>query len=249
MPKPPMHSSHHSEEEPGGIPEQLSAAAEKRLSANEDGSLDVMSSIGGWRGLAEAALPSAAFLVTYLITDELTPALVLALGMGAVFAVLRLVQRGSLLQSVTGLIGVVICAAFAYFSGDARGYYQPGFYLNAAYITGFVVSIAVKWPFMGILFGLIRGEGFEWRSNTRRRRQYALATWIVIAVLASRLVVQLPLYLADNVAALGVTRIVMGVPLYALGLWLGWMITRDMNGPASVEHGGISDKDQAENSR
>lgn len=210
--------------------QQLSGAAAKRVAARDDGTLDLMASIGGWRGLAEAALPSAAFLIAYLITDDLVPAILLSLGMGGVFTILRLLQRGSLIQTFSGLIGVGICAAFAYFSGDARGYYEPGFVINVVYLIGFTISILVKWPIMGILFGLIRQEGFDWRHDRHRRRRYALATWIVAAVLGGRLIVQFPLYLADNVAALGVTRIVMGVPLYALALWLGWMITR----PASA---------------
>ena len=210
----------------GHFGEQLSGAAANRVRAREDGSLDVMASIGGWRGLAEASLPAAGFLIAYLLTDELVPAILIAVGLGAVFTVVRLLQRGSLIQSFSGLVGVGICAAFAYFSGDARGYYEPGFVINIAYLIGFGVSVLVKWPFMGILFGLIRAEGFDWRHDTDRRRRYALATWIIAAVLAARLLVQFPLYLADNVAALGVTRLVMGVPLYALALWLGWMLTR-----------------------
>lgn len=217
-----------------GVGRRFSGAAAQQVSAREDGSLDLMASIGGWRGLAEATLPAAAFLLAYLISDDLTPAVLLALGVGGVFTLLRLFQRGSLLQSFSGLAGVGICAAFAYFSGDARGYYEPGFVINVVYLLGFIISIAVKWPVMGILFGLIRQEGFDWRQDRLRRRRYALATWIVAAVLGSRLLVQFPLYLADNVAALGVTRIVMGVPLYALALWLGWMITRPATQPAAA---------------
>ena len=206
--------------------QQMSGAAANRVRAREDGSLDVMASIGGWRGLAEASLPAAGFLIAFLLTEDLVPAILLAVGLGAVFTLIRLLQRGSLIQSFSGLVGVAVCAAFAYFSGDARGYYEPGFVINIAYLIGFCISVLVKWPFMGILFGLIRGEGFDWRHDAVRRRRYALATWLIAAVLAARLLVQFPLYLADNIAALGVTRLVMGVPLYALALWLGWMLTR-----------------------
>jgi hypothetical protein len=59
-----------------------------------------------------------------------------------------------------------------------------------------------------------------------------LATWIVIAVLALRLAVQVPLYFMgpDALVALGTARLVMGVPLYALGLWLAWMVSRPVGG-------------------
>ena len=43
---------------------------------------------------------------------------------------------------------------------------------------------------------------------------------------ALRLVVQLPLYLAGAVVALGVARTAMGLPLFALGVWLTWRLVR-----------------------
>lgn len=207
--------------------QQLSGSAARRISTRDDGSLDVMRSVGGWRGIIEAALPATSFLTAYLIVDDLAVAIILSIAVGVVFAVVRIVQRGSLVQSLSGLVGVLICAAFAHFSGEARGYYVPGFFINIGYIVALTVSVLVKWPLMGVIFGVIRGEGLEWRQDRLRRRRYAVATWIITAVLASRLMVQLPLYFADHETALGVTRVVMGVPLYAFALWLGWMITRE----------------------
>lgn len=212
---------------PDDISRQLSSAAAQRVSTKDDGSLDVLGSVGGVRGIVEAALPATVFLTAYLIFDELLVAIGVAVAVGVVFTVLRLFQHGSLVQSFSGLIGVLICAGFAHFSGEARNYYVPGFFINIGYIAALSVSVAVRWPVMGILFGLIRGESFDWRQDSLKRRRYALATWIITAVLASRLIVQVPLYFAENETALGVTRVVMGVPLYAFALWWGWMITRD----------------------
>jgi hypothetical protein len=41
-------------------------------------------------------------------------------------------------------------------------------------------------------------------------------------------VVQVPLYLMgpDGLAALATTRLIMGAPLYILGVWLAWLVTR-----------------------
>ena len=39
-----------------------------------------------------------------------------------------------------------------------------------------------------------------------------------------RLAVQVPLYFANNVEVLGATRLIMGLPLYALGVWLAWRV-------------------------
>jgi hypothetical protein len=41
-----------------------------------------------------------------------------------------------------------------------------------------------------------------------------------------RLLVQLPLYAADAVTALGAARLAMGVPLFGLTVWLSWLVLR-----------------------
>ena len=61
------------------------------------------------------------------------------------------------------------------------------------------------------------------RDRAARRGTVTLA-----AMFALRLVVEVPLYLAGDraVAALGVARIVLGLPLFALTLWLVWLMVR-----------------------
>ena len=58
------------------------------------------------------------------------------------------------------------------------------------------------------------------------RQAYTAATWLWIGMFAARLLVQVPLYLAGEVALLGVARLVMGVPLWGLVLWLTWLLVR-----------------------
>lgn len=196
------------------------------LRRDEHGQLDVLHAVGGWRGLLEAILPGLIFLVVFLLTQQLVIALVASLATASLFAVVRLAQRQSLMQSITGLIGVAVCALFARAGGQALDYYVPGFFINIAWFIGLSISAAVGWPLLGVFFGYVRGEGMDWRKDRQRRSAYQRATLLLIGMFAARLLVQVPLYFAENVAALGVTRLVMGVPLYALVLWLGWMLTR-----------------------
>ena len=57
-------------------------------------------------------------------------------------------------------------------------------------------------------------------------RRYTAATWLWIGLFAARLAVQVPLYLDGDVGWLGTARLVMGIPLWALVLWLTWILVR-----------------------
>ncbi|MCW1249129.1 DUF3159 domain-containing protein [Acaricomes phytoseiuli] len=205
-------------------------ASRSGLSRNEQGHIDLRAVVGGWRGLMEAILPGLVFLVSFITAQNLILSLVLAVSVGVIFTVLRLIQRGSLMQSFSGLAGIVICALFSGSTGKALDFYIPGFITNLVSITVLLLSIVVRWPITGILFGFLRGEEVRWRSNPQRLRAYTLAAWIMVTLFVLRLVVQYPLFLAGNLPALGATRLAMGVPLYAFALWLAWMVSR----PAAV---------------
>lgn len=203
-----------------------SYATKSGLKRNAQGHIDIMSAVGGWRGLAETLLPGLVFLVSFIIGQNLTVSLIAAIAVGAAFTVLRLIQRSSVVQAFSGLVGIAICAFFSGSTGNALDYYVPGFITNVVSIVVVLASILARWPITGLLFGFIRGENLEWRAQPQRRRAYILAAWIVLSLFVLRLLVQVPLYFAENLAALGASRLAMGVPLYALALWLAWMVSR-----------------------
>ena len=126
----------------------------------------------------------------------------------------------------TALPAVAFAAFVATRSGRAEDFFLPGLLLNAAYATGFLVSIAVRRPLVGLIVGQLDGEGSGWREDPARMRVFTQATWVWAALFVLRLVVQLPLYLAGDVVALGVARTAMGVPLFVLGFWLSYRLVR-----------------------
>ena len=203
-------------------------AAKAGLHRTHDGRVDVLRSAGGVQGIAESIMPGLVFLVTFTITQELTLSLIAALAAAAVFTVVRLIQRRPLTQALAGVVGVGISAWLANTTGKAEDFYLLGFFTNAGYILAMAVSVFIKWPVAGLLFGFIRNEGLDWRKEPDRLRAYQLGTWIIVAVLALRLIVQVPLYLMgqDGLAALATTRLLMGAPLYILGVWIAWLVTR-----------------------
>lgn len=203
-------------------------AAKAGLHRTHDGRIDVLRSAGGVQGIAESITPGLVFLIAFTVTRDLTPSLVAALASAAVFTVVRLVQRRPLTQALAGVVGVGISAWLANTTGKAEDFYLPGFITNASYILAMAISIFIKWPVAGLLFGFIRNEGIEWRKDPARLKAYRLGTWIIITVLVLRLVVQVPLYLMgeDGLAGLATTRLIMGAPLYILGVWIAWLVTR-----------------------
>lgn len=205
-------------------------AANSSLKVSADGSVDVLASVGGVRGLIEALAPGLVFLGVFIGTQSLNPALIAAIAVGVVLLAARLVRRQQVMSAISGLVGILICALFARVGGEARDYYVPGFYINAVYAAALVLSILVRWPFGGLLFGFLHGEGTAWRERPARVRVYTAATWIIVGVFLVRLAVQLPLYFTNDVTLLGTARLVMGVPLYVGALVLAWVITRPVKG-------------------
>lgn len=215
----------------GGNPsfgEQMAAAYGKSgaFRRDESGQIDVMHAIGGVRGLVEAVLPSMAYLMSFILTSSLSLSLIIAIGLAVVISVIRVITGGQKIQALSGAAGVLICAFFAHSGGKPIDYYLVGFWTNGAYAVALGLSMAVRWPVLGLVFGMLRGEDTGWRQQPERRRRYQWATGVLAAMFVVRLAVQLPLFFAENVTALGITRLVMGIPLYAFCLWLAWMMTR-----------------------
>lgn len=209
-------------------------------------------SIGGVRGLIESVAPGFVFVVVYIVTRELMPPLVAALAVAVVLLVARLLARTPITQAISGLFGVGIGVVWAWRTGEAGDYYVFGLWTNAVYLVALLVSILLRWPAVGIVVSLLRQEGFGWRHEPLLRplrRRYDLATWLWVALFAVRLAVQLPLYLdGDQVAWLGTARLVMGLPLWALTLWVTWMLVR-LPGGSRAEAATADDADGATDHR
>jgi hypothetical protein len=206
--------------------------------------VDLAAAIGGRRGLVDSGLPGALFVAVFTLNgQQLRPALWAALGLAAGLAVLRLVRREPLQQAVAGVVGVGIAAWFAARTGEARNYFLPGFLLNAAYVVGYSVSALVRWPLIGVVVGPLLGEGLQWRKDPPRMRAYTQATWLFAGLFALRLAVQVPLYVFDQLLALGTVKVLMGAPLFALVAWLSYLVIR--SAPPPHQHlGGREDPDR-----
>ena len=116
-----------------------------------------------------------------------------------------------------------------------------GFMAIGAYATAILISLLVGWPLIGLIVGFLMGDGTAWKRDRRKYRAMQLLTVVWLGLFVARLVVQLPFYFAGNVEALGATRLIMGVPLYALLLVFSWLVVRAVY-PASERDRGRVDE-------
>ncbi|KJQ54694.1 DUF3159 domain-containing protein [Microbacterium sp. SA39] len=187
----------------------------------------VWSAIGGWRGILESVLPSLAFVILFTISPEpLILALGVSVGLAAVFTIVRLVQKSPPSAALGGLIAAAAAAALALWTGRGQDNFVPGLITNAAYGTVILISALIGWSLIGIAAGFLMGEGMAWRGDRRKRRAFF---WLGIAWAAlffARLAVQLPLYLTEQVTALGTLKLIMGLPLFAPLIAVTWLVVR-----------------------
>lgn len=219
-----------------------SAQAATGLRAAGADTFSVSAAVGGWRGVAEGALPTLVFIVVLaLAPGHLVAALAGSLAVSAVALVARLVQRQSVTQAVSGAVLALISAAWAWRTGQARDFYATGLLINVVWLAVCLVSLGLRWPVVGLAVGAWQSvdgqvQGLtHWRRDAAQaaaRRRYALATGVLAAMFALRLAVEVPLYLAGDQAAgaLGIARLALGLPLFAMTVWLIWMLVRPVAG-------------------
>ncbi|GIH60699.1 DUF3159 domain-containing protein [Microbispora siamensis] len=183
--------------------------------------------LGGRRGIVEAAVPTLAFTGTWMGTNELKTSLIVGIASAVVLLLVRLAQRTTPQFVLNSLVGIGIGAFFAARTGDAKDVFLPGILYNAAYAAGMLLSIVVRWPIVGFLIGSVTGDPTAWHNDSALVRLCSRLTWLLMLPCLLRVVVQLPLYWADQVTALGVAKIGLGWPLQVAGLAaMVWVLAR-----------------------
>jgi len=185
----------------------------------------LLAAVGGVRGLVESILPPLLFLVVYTVTQQLVPSVLAPLGLAVVFIVARVVMRQPVMTAVVGFLGVGVSAGLALLSGRASDNFLPGLIINVVLLVVMLVSIAVRRPFIGVMAGLLTNEP-HWRDDPAKARVALVATIVWAALPTLRLAVEVPLYLADDAAGLAAMKLLLGIPPYAIVLWVTWLLIR-----------------------
>jgi hypothetical protein len=185
----------------------------------------LLGAMGGVRGIVEAVLPPFAFLIAYTVTSNLFWSVVPPLALAVIFVLVRIVTRSPVLPAIGGLVLTAVSAGFALWTGNASDNFVLGFVINGIGLALMLLSLLARRPLLGIVAGFLTGDE-DWRDDRAKFRVAVIATLLWVGLFGIRLGVELPLYFAGAAQALAATKLILGLPLYAVTLWLTWLLMR-----------------------
>ena len=212
----------------GAEPEQPSQPAEPQFRYVEEFVRHQLSlSLGGARGMLEAALPFVGFTVTWVATTGLYASLGVALGVAVLLAVARLVQRQSMKYVAQAVFPIAIAALIASRTGRAEDIFLPGILYNGILAVVSLLTIVIGKPLVGFVIGAAIGDPTGWAKDPGLVRMTSKLTAVLAIPYLLRFVIQLPLFLTSQVVWLGVAKVALGWPLLVAALFaMGLLLSR-----------------------
>lgn len=184
-------------------------------------------SLGGARGMIESALPFIAFTISWVISRQLYPALAAAVGTALLLALIRLIQRQSIKYVMQAVIPTAIAVLIATRTGRAQDVFLPGILYNGALAVVSLVTVAIRKPLVGFVIGAAVGDPTGWTKDRGLVRMTSKLTLVLAVPYVTRFVIQLPLFLADQVVLLGIAKVVLGWPMLIAALTvIGLMLSK-----------------------
>jgi hypothetical protein len=176
--------------------------------------------------LLDSILPLVVFLIANPLLG-LNPALWGALGVAAIFAIYRIIQKESLVYSLGGLSGVLLAAIFVNLSGTESGFFLPSLISGGITVVLCIITVTINRPIVAWTSFIARRWPLAWYWHPQVLPAYNEVTIAWAVVFSARLILEYLLFQEDAVNALGVTRIVLGWPFtiallvasYLYGLW------------------------------
>ena len=183
--------------------------------------------LGGVRGMVEAALPFIGFTVAWVTSLALYLSLGVALGTALVLALVRLLQRSSLKFVAQAVVPTAIAAIIATRTGRAEDVFLPGILYNGALAVVSLLTVAVRRPLVGFIVGAALEDPTGWIRDRGLVRMSTRLTLVLAVPYVLRFVVQLPLFLAGQIVWLAVAKVVLGWPLLLAALFvIGLLLSR-----------------------
>ena len=190
----------------------------------------LITSIGGKWGLIESAMPPMSFSISYGAFKSVYLSAAIAVGLTILVIIGQILRKRPIMNAIASLFGIGLAAYLALSGGKsgatARDFFLKDFAVNGVWVAGLIVSVLVGRPAFGYLLHALGDVSDEWRKSKKTVLRMSLMTVFWAALFATRLFVELPLYLTNNVVALGYVKTLFGLPFFGLWIVLSWVLLR-----------------------
>jgi hypothetical protein len=186
----------------------------------------------------DALIPPLAFVI--LNNIDLLVAIFSAIGLSLMLVTIRMIQKKTMTYALYGLSGVLIASAFAYFAESATNYFLPQVLSSALFFLIAFLSILFNRPIAAYLSHLTRGWPISWYRRKDVLPAYREVTYVWTMLLFIRMVVQIALFIEDDVMRLFWVNALTGLPTTIIVLVLSyvygiWRLSA-LKGPSVEEH-------------
>ncbi len=187
----------------------------------------------------DAIVPPLVFVIVNSMFG-LTSAIIIALILSSTFAIFRLVQKQSGIYTLFGTMGILLAGTFAYLADNATNYFLPGIVTNTFILILTVITLILDKPLAAYASHLTRGWRLDWFWRKDVKPAYREVTYMWSLFFLVRTIIQVTLFLSDNVDALVWANTIMGLPVtivvltvsYVYGIWR----LRNLKGPGIDEY-------------
>ena len=142
-------------------PRWMSQAASEEFSWSQ--------TLGGTRGVIETSAPGLIFVIVYVATHALVPTLVAASAVAVIACIIRLIQRQSTQQAVSGFFGVAVGVILAAATGRGENYFAWGIVTNLAMAAAFALSVLARRSLVGFFYAMLTGLPTGWQRDPSLR--------------------------------------------------------------------------------
>jgi Protein of unknown function (DUF3159) len=197
---------------------------------------NLLDQLGGTKGMVYTAIPIAAF-VGANAAFGLPLAIGISLAVAVLITVWRLARGERFFAAAGGVFAVAVAGAVAAWTGSAGGFFLIGIWTSFAGAALLAVSLLARRPVTGLLWNMLHGNKYLWRSDRPSLLAHDLATTTLTVLFGARFVVQQWLYENDSTGWLAFAKVGMGTPLLVLALlvvfWAFRRSTKRLIAPAS----------------
>ena len=157
----------------------------------------------------------------------LSIAIIISLVIALIFFIYRVVSKQSFSYALFGLVGILLAGGFAFVANNATNFFLPDIITNGFILVVAIGSLIIDKPIAAYLSHLTRGWTLNWFWRKDILPAYREVTYMWTAFFLIRTIIQVVLFIGNDVNALLWTSTIMGLPAtfliltisYVYGIW------------------------------